>query len=205
MKKKIIKIILLIIIIVLGVLLGNFVFHKFQANKYKKMLKDNDATNYKLIEKTIDGETIVKVRDGVLVSENEDTLTWVDSLENKRVLINTKYKTAIITENDNDLNVSSLNNTYINDYFENSNQKFKYLGKEDGFYKIQFTNKENQNITIIYINENTKMVEKVVQISNNIEFVINYEIDKKSVSKKDVEYPDLNDYHVTESVSSNTK
>ena len=141
-KGKIVKIVFVIVLIIIGILVGHSFYNKYQRYKFEKMLKKSDATNYELVEKINDEETSVKVRDKVLVSESGDTITWVSGINNKRVLLNINYKTAIITENDEELEVNSLNYSYINDYFNNKNQKFKYLGKEDGFYKIQFTNQK---------------------------------------------------------------
>ena len=140
-KKNIVKILILIILIIFLIFLTFIILNKFQENKFKKMLKDNDAVNYKLTETTNGVETKVYVRDKILLSESEETITWVNELESKRIIVDEEYKTAILDQDDENLKVNSLNYTYINDFFDNSNQSFKYLGKEDGCYKIQF--KEN--------------------------------------------------------------
>ena len=121
-NKNILKILILIILIVGLIFLGNNIYQKFQENNFKKILKENDSMNYKITEIVNGDETNVIVRDNVLLSENGDTKVWLSEDENKRVVFDDKYKTVVLDENDGSLEVNSLNYTFINDFFENSNQ-----------------------------------------------------------------------------------
>ena len=138
-------------------------------------MQDNDANNYELTEIVNDVETKVYVRDKILFSENGNTKTWVSEFDSKRVIFDDRYKTAILDENDDSLEVNSLNYTYINNFFDNSNQKFKYIGKENEYYKLQFKEKGSNKITLLYLNKKTNIVEKMVQNSGNFEFVIMFQ------------------------------
>ena len=137
-KKNLLKILILIILIIGLIFITNAIYQKLQSNRFEKILKENDSMNYKLTEIVNGEETNVTVRDNVLLSEEGDTKVWVSEDENKRVIFDDRYKTAVLDENDETLEVNSLNYTFINDFFENSNQKFSYGGKEKGFYKLQF-------------------------------------------------------------------
>ncbi len=201
-KKNILKILILIILAILLVSLLNFAYNKIQKNKFKKILQDNDCLNYELTEIVNGEETKVYVRDNVLLMENGDIKTWVSEDDSKRVVYDTNYKTAILDENDETLEINSLNYTYINDFFENSNQKFKYLGKEDGYYKLEFQEKDSKKVTIFYLNEKTNIIEKEIQNAGNFELVTEFKVEKNKVSKDEVEYPNLEGYRAGDSVSS---
>ena len=99
--------------------------------------------------------------------------------------------------------MNSLNYTYINNFFDNSNQKFKYIGKENEYYKLQFKEKGSNKITLLYLNKKTNIVEKMVQNSGNFEFVTKFKVEKNNVSKEKVAYPNLEGYRATNSVNSN--
>lgn len=202
-NKKFIKFLILIVLIILIVFLINFIYQKIQKDRFKKMLQKNDATNYELTEIVNGEESKVYVRDKILLSQNGNTRTWVNEFKSRRIIFDEEYKTAIVDENDDNLKVNSLNYTYVNDYFENSNQSFKYIGKENGCYKIQFKEKASGKITIIYINEKTKIVDRMVQNVGNFEFVTEFKVKKNKVSKSDVELPDLEGYRAYDSVDSN--
>lgn len=204
-KKKIFKILILIIFAILLVFLINFSYNKIQSNRFKKILEDNDCLNYELTEIVNGEETKVYVRDKILFSITGSVKTWVSELDSKRVIFDEEYKTAILDENDDTLKVNSLNYTYINDFFENSNQKFKYIGKENNYYKLQFTEKGSKKITILYLNEKTKIVDKMVQNAGNFELVTNFKVEKNKVSKDEVKYPDLGGYRASDSVNSRPK
>ena len=152
--KNILKIFILIILIIGLIFLTGLIYQEIQKNKFQKILKENDASNYELVE-NINGEEIkVYVRDKVLLSEDGNTKIWLSEFEQKRVIFDDEYKTAIFDENDEELKVNSLNYTYINDFFENSNQSFKYIGKDKGYYKIQFKEKESDKIRLFKMQEN---------------------------------------------------
>ena len=202
-RPKIFRILILLILVILLIFLINFIYQKIQKSRFKKILQDNDSNNYELTEIVNDVETKVYVRDKILFSENGNTKTWVSEFDSKRVIFDDRYKTAILDENDETLEVNSLNYTYINNYFDNSNQKFKYIGKESGYYKIQFKEKGSNKITILYLNEKTNIVEKMVQNSENFEFVTNFKVEKNNVSKEKVAYPNLEGYRATDSANSN--
>lgn len=201
-KKKIIKIIVLIILIVLLILVGIAIYDNMMKLKFQKILKENDSTNYELIENYNGEETTIKVRGDVLFSENNDTCVWISEEEEKRVIMSKNDKIAIITENDEELVVNSLNYTYLKDFFENSDEKFKYLGKEGNYYKIQFLNKKTGIVNSFYINIDTNMVEKTVEENNNIQVITNLSIKLNSVSEDEIGYPDLAEYDIANSVSS---
>ena len=201
-KKVFFKILILIILIVLMFFLIKFAYNKIQKNKFKKLLKENDCQNYELTETVNGEETKVYVRDKILVMENGNIRTWVSEFDSKRVVFDTEYKTAILDENDEDLEVNSLNYTYINDFFENSNQKFKYLGTENNHYKLQFKEKGSDKITILYLNIKTNIIDKMVQNAGKFELVTEFKVEKNKVSKDEVAYPDLEGYRAGDSSSS---
>lgn len=195
--KNIIKIIVIIVLIILLVLLGITIYKKITINKFINLLNQNDSSNYELIQNDGTTVTTVKVKDGVLVSEDDDTIIWISETENIRVIIDKNYNSAMITENSEEaFEVSSLNSTYISDYFENNNLKFKYLSKEDNLYKVKFTNKDTGTITIFYINGDTGVIEQIDENINGEEFTLNFDVTFDIVTDEDVEYPDLSTYDV---------
>lgn len=202
-NKKFLKVLLIIIFIMIMAFVGYVVFQKIQCNRFKNLLKENDATNYELIEIVNGEETKVFVRDRILLVEDGNIKTWVNSLESRRIVIDDEYKTAIVDNNDEELKVNSLNYTYINDFFENSNQVFKYLGEENNCYKIQFKEKGSKKITLLYINKKSKYVEKMIQNAGNFELVTEFKISPNSVSKDEIELPNLEGYRAYDSVNSN--
>ena len=167
MNKKVLRFIILFIIIVIIILLTRVIYGKIIKNKFKNILIENDAINYEMIEKTNDEETNIKVKDKKLLLQNGNNTTWISELDGKRIIMDTESKIAIITENDKELKVNSLNYTYINEYFEKSSQNFKYLGKKDGYYIFSFTEKKANIVTCFYLNEKTNLVEKLVKTVNN--------------------------------------
>ena len=201
-KKKVFKFLLLIILIIGLVFLVNWGFNKIQRNKFKKILKENDSYNYKLTETSGDEETNVIVRNDTLLSESGDIKIWMSEEENKRVIFDEKYKTAVLDENDDTLEVNSLNHTFIKDFFENSNQKFKYRGKEKGYYKLEFKEKGSKRITTLYLNEKTNIIDKMVQKYGDFENVTEFKVMKNKVSKDMVAYPNLEGYRASDSVNS---
>ena len=201
MKRIFFYVFLLVIAFVLAVA-TYMLFGKIQKNKYKKILQENDATNYELTEIEDGIENKVYVRDKILLAENGNTKIWVNELEQKRVTYDEHYKTVILDQNDETLKVNSLNYTYINDFFDNSSQKFKYLGSENGYHKLQFKDKNTNIITVLYLNEKTNVIDKMVQIFGNSEHIIEFKVRKNSVSEKEVEFPNLEGYRVYDSVNS---
>ena len=204
-KKKIFKILLLIVLIIGLIFLVYFGINKIQKNKFKKILNENDSYNYKITEINGDEETNVIVRDNVLISDSGDIKIWMSEEENKRVIFDEKYKTAVLDENDDTLEVNSLNHTFIKDFFENSNQKFKYRGKKDGYYKLEFKEKGSKKITTLYLNEKTKNIEKMIQTIGNVEIITKYKIEKNKVTKDEIEFPNLEGYRASDSVNSRAK
>ena len=202
-KKNVLRLVIFIIVIIVILLSIIFAYKKIVKNRFKKILMKNDSTNYELLENSNNEEINVKVKDKKILLQSGDNITWVDELESKRIIMNSKNKIAILTENDSNLKVNSLNYTYINDYFENSKEKFKYLGKKDGCYLLEFTNKQTGIITCLYLNVEKNIVEKVVKKSNNgSEFISKFEVKINTVSNKEVEVPDLTGYHIQDSASS---
>lgn len=206
MKKKvflIIKILVLLLIIATIVFLIHYAYTKIQRNRFQKMLEESDSHIYTLIEKSNDEEFTIKVRDYYLLSESEDEIIWIDADKKQRVLVMPQYKTAVVSENDENVVVHSLNYTYLEDFFKNSNQKFKYLGKEDGCFKVLFTEKQSKKETTIFINEKTKMVDKIIYNIGGVDSTTTFQTTVNNVSKADVAMPDIDGYHVTDSSTSN--
>jgi hypothetical protein len=154
--KPIFKLIIIIVLIIIGVFLGNFAYGKFTKYRFKKILQDNDSSNYELVQYSNDEETTIWVRDKKLFSETENTIIWMSELDSKRIIMDKDSQIAIVTEGDEDLVVNTLNYSYLNDLFESSNQKFKYQGKQDGYYILEFTNKKTGILTTLYLNERNK-------------------------------------------------
>ena len=202
--KNIIKIIIIIALIVVLVLIGIVVYKKVMINRFINLLNQSNSNNYELVQN--DGTTIttIKVKDGVLLSEDDDTYIWINSIENIRIIMEKNSKIAMITENSEEVfEVGSLNSTYINDYFENDDLKFKYLGKEEDSYKVQFTNKDTEIITIFYIDSDTGIIQKIEENFNGLEIVSNFEVNFDVVTDEDVAYPDLSEYEIGVSSSTN--
>lgn len=201
-KKKLIKLIILIVVIVLLVVLEILIYNQVQINRFKKILEENDSTNYELIQTDGITTTTVKVYGNIYTYEDENNYIWISEFENLRVVMDKKNKSAIITENpENELKVGSLNSTYL-DYFENDSMKFKYLGEENPFYKLQFTNKSTGNNTIFYLNSETGVVEKIEEIFNGAQNIYDITVNFECVTAEEVEYPDLSEYDI--GVSSST-
>ena len=203
-NKNFLKILILIILVIALIFLAYLIYQKLQENRFKKILVENDATNYEIAEIVNGEETKTYVRDKILLMENDNTRVWVSEFEEKRIVFDEEYKTAIIDQNDENLKVNSLNYTYINDFFENSGQSFKFLGEEDGYYKLQFKEKGSKKITLLYLNKDTKIVDKMVQNAGNFEFVTEFKVEKNTVSKDEVELPNLEGYRAYDSASSNS-
>ena len=201
-KKKLIKLIILIVVIVLLVVLEILIYNQVQINRFKKILEENDSTNYELIQTDGITTTTVKVYGNIYTYEDENNYIGISESENLRVVMDKKNKSAIITENpENELKVGSLNSTYL-DYFENDSMKFKYLGEENPFYKLQFTNKSTGNNTIFYLNSETGVVEKIEEIFNGAQNIYDITVNFECVTAEEVEYPDLSEYDI--GVSSST-
>ena len=203
-KKGILKVLISIILIVGLIFFINKIYQKLQENRFEKILKANDSMNYKLTEIINGEETNIIVRDNTLLLENGDTKMWVSEDENKRVIFDDKYKTAVLDKNDKMLDVNSLNYTFIKDFFENSNQKFSYKGNKNGFYNLQFKEKGSNKITMLYLNEKTNIIEKMIQNVGNFEFVTDFKVEKNKVKKSDIAFPNLEGYRASDSVNSNT-
>lgn len=195
MKKKIIKISLLIILFLLLILLIIFLISIGIKNKYKKILIENDYNNYELSEIT-DGEEIssCKVKNNVILVEDATSSIWISSKAKKKIILNTDKKTAMVEEGE--FKVVSLNYSYINNFFEDSNMKFKYLGKKDGFAVLSFTNKTTLLVTELYLNLETNLVEKIIEREEIASRTIEYKIKVNSVSDEEVKEPDLTEYYV---------
>lgn len=201
-KKKILKIIILIIAVILLVLLAFLLYKQYWINKFTKILEENDSTNYELIQTDGQTTTTVKVYGKIYTSEDESVFVWISEPENIRVIMDKLNKSAIITENsEEELKVGSLNSTYL-DYFENSNMEFKYLGKEDSFYKLQFTDKNTGYITTFYLNIDTGIVEKIIEEFNGAQNTYEISVNLDCVNEEEVSYPDLSEYNI--GVSSST-
>lgn len=201
-KKNIVKIIILIIAIILLILVGILIYKQYWINKFEKILEENDSTNYELIQTDGQTTTTVKVYGNIYTYEDDSNYIWISETENLRVIMDTENKSAIITENpETALEVGSLNSTYL-DFFENSGMSFKYLGKEDSYYKLQFTNKSTGNTTVFYLNSETGIVEKIEENFNGAQNVYDITVNLDCVTEEDVQYPDLAEYEI--GVSSST-
>lgn len=200
-KKKVskaLRIIFLIIVLVLIILGCIFGIKALIKNKYKKILEKNNVHNYEVVQ-IVDGvqEQVSYVRDNVLVVDDGENIIWLNKKANKSIVLNTERKTAFITTED-DVTVAALNTTFIKEYFENSDYKFKYLGKENKHYLLEFTNKETDEITIFYLNIDTNIIDKQIIKNNIAETVIEYQVKINSVSKEEIAEPDLTDYYILE-------
>lgn len=200
-KKKVskaLRIIFLIIVLVLIILGCIFGIKALIKNKYKKILEKNNVHNYEVVQ-IVDGvqEQVSYVRDNVLVVDDGENIIWLNKKANKSIVLNTERKTAFITTED-DVTVAALNTTFIKEYFENPEYKFKYLGKENKHYLLEFTNKETDEITIFYLNIDTNIIDKQIIKNNIAETVIEYQVKINSVSKEEIAEPDLTDYYILE-------
>lgn len=200
-KKKVskaLRIIFLIIVLVLIILGCIFGIKALIKNKYKKILEKNNVHNYEVVQ-IVDGvqEQVSYVRDNVLVVDDGENIIWLNKKANKSIVLNTERKTAFITTED-DVTVAALNTTFIKEYFDNSDYKFKYLGKENKHYLLEFTNKETDEITIFYLNIDTNIIDKQIIKNNIAETVIEYQVKINSVSKEEIAEPDLTDYYILE-------
>lgn len=166
-NKNVLKFIVLIIAIALLIWIGILIYKQIWISKFENMLKKNDSTNYELVQTDGKSSTTVRVLDNVYTLDDETNFIWINETENVRIVMDKENKLAMITENpENKLEVKSLNATYIEKYFENDSMNFKYLGKEDNFYKLQFEDKNTGFITIFYLNKDSKIIEKMVEKFN---------------------------------------
>lgn len=196
--KKLVRIIVLIIIIVLLILLCIWGILKFIKNKYKKILLNNDSSNYEIIQ-IVDGveEQVSKLRNNTLVIDDGENIIWISKKANKSIVMNQNNKTAIVTT-ESDLKIATLNESYIKEYFENSDNKFKYLGKENNYELLEFTNKNTGIISVLYLNLETNIIDKQIIKNGNAQNVIEYKVKLNSVSTDEIKEPDLTDYYIIE-------
>lgn len=196
--RKVFKIIILIAILV--VLIGLCVLGVFKLikNKYKKILLNNDSSNYEIIQ-IVDGteEQTSKLRNNTLVIDDGENIIWISKNANKSIIMNTNKKTAIITS-ESDIKIATLNESFIKEYFENSDNKFKYLGKENNYALLEFTNKNTGIITILYLNLDTNIIDKQIVKNDIAQNEIEYKVKLNSVSKDEIMEPDLTDYYIIE-------
>ena len=94
-RKFIVKLIIIIILVSIGIFIGNFAYGKYIRNKYKNILKDNDAVNYEMTQYSNGEETNIFVKDKILLSKNNNIETWVSEIESKRIIADTSSKIAI--------------------------------------------------------------------------------------------------------------
>ena len=59
-------------------------------------------------------------------------------------------------------------------------------------------------ITMLYLNEKTNIIEKMIQNVGNFEFVTDFKVEKNKVKKSDIAFPNLEGYRASDSVNSNT-
>ena len=190
--KKLIIIVGLILIVLIGILL----IKELNKYKYKKILIDNDSLNYEITQ-IMNGKADqnVKLRNNTLVINDGNNIMWVSGSEDKSIIINETEKTAIVTSESN-MKIASLNETYIKEFFENSDNEFKYLGKEDNYALLQFSNENTGLITVLYLNLENNLIENQVTKNDIAEVVIEYQIKVNSVSLDEVKEPDLSGYNV---------
>lgn len=197
-KPKILKKVILILIIILLIVLLVFGIKYLIKNKYKKILENNDVHNYEVV-KTVDGveEQTAYVRDNVMLLIDGENTIWLSKKEKESIIVNTERKTALIQTEDS-AQIASLNKTYIEEYFENDDYKFKYLGKENDYYLLQFSNKNSLIVVTLYLNAKTNIVDKQVIENSVAKSVIEYKVKINSVSTEEVSKPDLTDYYIIE-------
>lgn len=196
--KKILKKIILIIVFILIIILSVIGIKALIKNKYRKILEKNNVHNYEVIQ-SVDGvqEQVAYVRDNVLIVDDGENVIWLSKKENKSIVVNTLRKTAFITKEEN-VKISGLNDSYITEYFDNSDYKFKYLGKENNYYLLEFTNKETALTTVLYLNIKTNIIDKQIVRNAVAETVIEYKVKINSVSTEEIKEPDLTDYYIFE-------
>jgi hypothetical protein len=86
----------------------------------------------------------------------------------------------------------------LSEYFNNSDYKFKYLGKENNYYLLDFVNSDLAITTILYLNIKTNIVDKQIIQNEVAKTVIEYKVKINSVSTEEVAEPDLTDYYIIE-------
>lgn len=196
--KKVFKKIIIILIFVLIICLSVLGIKAIIKNKYRKLLEKSNVHNYEVIQ-LVDGnqEQVSYIRDNVLVVNDGENIIWLNKKENKSIVLNTLRKTAFITKEEN-VKISGLNDSYINEYFDNSDYRFKYLGKENNHYLLEFTNKDTALTTVLYLNMETNIIDKQIIKNAVAETVIEYKVKINSVSTEEIKEPDLTDYYILE-------
>lgn len=196
--KKVFKKIIIILIFVLIICLSVLGIKAIIKNKYRKLLEKSNVHNYEVIQ-LVDGnqEQVSYIRDNVLVVNDGENIIWLNKKENKSIVLNTLRKTAFITKEEN-VKISGLNDSYINEYFDNSDYRFKYLGKENNHYLLEFTNKDTAITTVLYLNMETNIIDKQIIKNAVAETVIEYKVKINSVSTEEIKEPDLTDYYILE-------
>ena len=196
--KKVFKKIIIILIFVLIICLSVLGIKAIIKNKYRKLLEKSNVHNYEVIQ-LVDGnqEQVSYIRDNVLVVNDGENIIWLNKKENKSIVLNTLRKTAFITKEEN-VKISGLNDSYINEYFDNSDYRFKYLGKENNHYLLEFINKDTAITTVLYLNMETNIIDKQIIKNAVAETVIEYKVKINSVSTEEIKEPDLTDYYILE-------
>ena len=196
--KKVFKKIIIILIFVLIICFSVLGIKAIIKNKYRKLLEKSNVHNYEVIQ-LVDGnqEQVSYIRDNVLVVNDGENIIWLNKKENKSIVLNTLRKTAFITKEEN-VKISGLNDSYINEYFDNSDYRFKYLGKENNHYLLEFTNKDTAITTVLYLNMETNIIDKQIIKNAVAETVIEYKVKINSVSTEEIKEPDLTDYYILE-------
>ena len=198
MKRKVLKIIILILVLILIIVFGILGIKALIKNKYKKILEKNNIHNYEVIQ-IVDGEQVQEsyLRDNILLTNDGENIIYLNKKEKKSIIANTLRKTAIIT-NEKEVVLPGLNESYLSEYFNNSDYKFKYLGKENNYYLLEFVNSDLAITTILYLNIKTNIVDKQIIQNEVAKTVIEYKVKINSVSTEEVAEPDLTDYYIIE-------
>lgn len=178
MNKKII--ILLLIFIIIFILLIGCILLKNSYFKFSliKKLSDTDNLNNFIITTIQNNKLNAKTycKDNLVMneyySENGDIIQNIltDYNEKKVYFYNINNNSAPDILNTDESERYNINKEVL-DLLNSKDEKFEYIGKTKGnneFYILKFTNKNNNNINIIFINsENNFMEKKLLYIDEN--------------------------------------
>ena len=188
---------LIAIILVLALILGIKII-KTDKKDYtpeeikKKILSAYDCTNY-TYEYIQDGKkTTKKVRGNIIVTENDNTYSWIDGEAMSMVTIDKEKNTYLMTS----LNASTKDLLYKKDFVDIKSLLNKY-GKD--LVYLGNENYKGKNCLKIRAGENTEYVIDeatgfVLKYESNDGTVAEFNIEINNVTEDDVKLPDLSKY-----------
>ena len=158
----------------------------------KKILSAYDCTNY-TYEYIQDGKkTTKKVRGNIIVTENENTYSWIDGEAMSMVTIDKEKNTYLMTK----LNASTKDLLYKKDFIDIKSLLNKY--GNDLIY-LGDENYKGRNCLKIRAGENTEyLIDEetgfVLKYEPSDETVAEFNIEINNVTEDDVKLPDLSKY-----------